>query len=122
MKMPAHDFEVHRVRVHVGQGLGQEWLEAGALLEFAGDLAARLADRAVPTGAALIGLVLPFQKMGQQHVKAAHQFAAFFSAHAVQCLGQVVEIDLVELVFAHERCGLEGRLAPSTPKGARAPR
>ena len=59
-------------------------------------------DARLPTRAALARLVAPFEQVKQEDVQSADQLALFRPAHAVDFLGDVLDVGLCELAGAQE--------------------
>jgi hypothetical protein len=62
-----------------------------------GDVFALVRDARFPARAALAGLVTPFEEMQQEHGETADQFALLRPAHAVDFLGDVLDVGLSQL-------------------------
>jgi hypothetical protein len=67
-----------------------------------GDAVALVRDARFPTRAALARLIAPFEQVQQENAQSADQLALLGPAHAVDFLGDVLDVGLCELAGVQE--------------------
>jgi hypothetical protein len=83
-----------RLSVRGRQRLRQQRFQARIVAEMVFDAIALNADTRFPTRSALARLIAPLQKVQQEHFEAADQLTLFRAPHAVDFLGDVLDVRL----------------------------